>query len=264
MFLDKPFQAVGGVPLWRVLQELERQEVVLWHPPVRASQVVAWSAQGTVRVRDAIAAVESAEGWVFDPTNKRFGVAQATHSVDSPDAFGRVSPGADRAPLTRRGALSVSFRFRQLSAGLQADGASLLGTLEEFSGTLPDGVRKSFEVTQERTYFNGVNTTGASTVVTVNTELQTRQAGMQFDVLAGRLPGMSFRLEGTLSVSAFSGSDLSRSVVSLPVDVDGKRGEWVHLCRIRGVDASVQALFKGFKVSGGGEVDGVDLEVRVD
>ena len=266
-FLDQPFPVQGSVPLFRVLQELEAKEWVLWHPHERADLVQAFQAQGVVRVRDLISAIETAEGWTFDPGTKRFCVAVATHPIDQPDAFGRKAPGVAGAETSTRGSVSIEFRFRSVNLGLSAGsggGVNSGATLEEFAGSIPEGVQADWSSTTERSYFNGVESTVGLSNTVVNTNRETVQAGLQFSALAARLPGQNFRVTGTLQVSTFSGSGLDRNVISLPVQADAKLNTWVRLVRIRGADATVQAVWKHFNGTIGASADAIDLEIRVE
>jgi hypothetical protein len=162
-----------------------------------------------------------------------------------------------------RGVLSIQFRFRRVSLGLSTDGANGAVTLEEFAGSIPEGVQAQWSSTQERSYFEGVQSPSSSNAnVVVNTSRQTVSAGLQFAALGARLPGQHFRLTGSLEVSTFSGDNLDRQVLSLPVEVDGSLAQWTRLVRIRGADASMQAFWKHFNGSLGATADAIDLEVR--
>lgn len=266
-FLDRPFPVVGSVPLFEVLQELEAKELVLYHPAQGAVLTTSYQAQGVVRVRDLIAAIETAEGWTFDPATKRFEVAVATHPMDQPDAFGRRGPGVAGVERTARGSVSVEFRFRSVNLGASiGSGSGLNGsaTLEEFAGSIPEGVQAQWSSTEERSYFEGIESPQGVSGVVVNTQRQTVEAGLEFSALAARLPGQNFRVTGSLQISTFDGTGLDRNVISLPVQADAKLNTWVRLVRIRGADATAQAVWKHFNGNVGLTADAIDLEIRVE
>ena len=116
--------------------------------------------------------------------------------------------------------------------------------------------------TEDRAYQEGITSPGVA-VTTVATTRQSIQAGVQFSGLAARLPGGLFRLDGGLTVSSFIGSDTSRAVVSVPLQIDGERGKWLLVYRTRGAEGNVALAFKGhIQASAGGS--SVAVYVRVD
>lgn len=266
--LDQPIQIAGPVPLFKVLADLVHKEYVRNYPRSRGDLLQSFEAAGTVRVRDLVSTLEVSQGWVYDPSTRDFYPATATHPVDDPDSFGRPAPGADRADLNRRGSVAISFRFRRCDAGISTSDLTAGATLEEFSGSMPEGVRGKWQVINTKSYVQGVESAQGVSGVVVNTQLQQVEAGLQFDALAARLPGQSFRVNGNLTISSFTGTNYDTTNITVPVDCDGKLGQWCRLVRLRGADFAFSMIFSRFlnrmHASASADLTGVDLEVRVE
>jgi len=264
--LQEVVPAVGRLPVGVVLLYLAKRGVALGQPPIEAiPNDTIDTSSGSVTVSDCIRQIELAFNWVYEPSTKRFYRAWATHSVDSPDAFGRPAVEGSRAPLERRPLLSVGFRFRRLDLGLVShpSGASAGINLTELAATIPDGVRGEWDSVEERGYFNGI--TGAGNVqTTVATTRQTVDAGVQFSALAARLPGSCFRIDGALVISTFVGSGLDRSTLTVPLQLDGPRGEWVRAFIVRGGEGSASAALRGLGFQLSASASAVELSVKVD
>jgi len=269
--LSKPVKVYGVVELPAAMRELVRLELVRGYPPGDLLGAGIACDEST-RAADLIRTIEVRKGWVYDPTLKIFYVASATHLIDAPDGFGRVT-SENPAPVTRRPMLSVQFRFRRVSAGAKAGfGGAFSGdlggnaglTATTFSACLPEGVRKQIAVQSTRTYYEGVQSPEANDTPVVRTELKSVASGLSFDVLAARLPGELFRMQGDLSISAFVGTGLDQSTVQLPIEVDGPRHQWVSYIVIRGGDMGMDAAFRHFGVNLSGSADQIECQVRVD
>ena len=260
--LRERLPASGQVPsdqLLRLLRDL--QEVSNWPPGlmvVRSVDVTCVS-----RVVDAESWLEEAEGWTYDPDSRVFTVATATHALDQPDAFGRPTASA-RVPLQARGSVLISIRFVSLSGGLSLTDLNAATTLSDFRASFPDGVQGSWSSTQTRGYYNGVTTPlNAAGNAVVNTTLQTAQAGVIVSALAARLPHGMARIDGTLTVSSFSGSSgVDQSQVTVPLQLDCERHTWERVFMIQGGNADATAAFKHWSQSTLG-VDASDLAVFV-
>ena len=259
--LDQPTPAAlaGRVPLLTLLQVLEISDYprdvdltdteILVHPGYR--------------LRDVIYEIESSTGWIYDAENRYFVEFYATHSIDSPDALGRTT---DRqAPLTPRSAALLTVRL--LNVGL-ASGASEADfnpidasvSLQEIAVSVPDGVRSAWNSTENRTFRNGVvQPIGESAVVETN--LETRSAGIQLEALVARLPGGAARVDGIVSISAFT-TGLDTATVAVPLQLDFPRGRWMRIYRTRTAAASATILLRAFGVSAASGQ--VALEIRVD
>lgn len=259
--LQELFPLFGKVPLGQALDELRRRGLVKVTPPIVGIIDLDVEVRSGWRVADVIRAIELAAGWIYDPDKLTFYHATATHSVDQPDSFGRPQ-SLDRVPLAARPVLSVAFRFRRIVGGLSNDAVSAGGNETVMYLSLPDGVRESVTSAQERSYFEGVtNTQSGRTVATTRRSVE---AGVIVDLMAARLPGGYFRLDGHLEISSFTGEELNKSTVDLPLQMDGPRGQWVRCLVISGVSADAQLAFRRLGFTGALSGDALELSVRVE
>lgn len=247
--LLKPAELSGGVPALRALDSLRDQGLVLEYPPgLLLSETLV--VRSGVRWLDVVSEVERVMGWVYDPQLKRFFNAMATHPVDAPDAFGRVQAGVavDRGA---RPMFALGLRFVRVSGSLADRGAQLGAVLSEFHASVPDGVQASWQSVQERSYMEGIQqstTQGPGGIV--QTSRRTVNAGLSVQALASRLPGSKFRVQGTLEISSFTGETMDKASVSVPLELDGPRYQWIKVLSISGADLGVSALWRHFGLSG--------------
>ena len=256
------FQIQGVVPVGAVLKYLEGKEVLDRYPvgQVPDRQI---KSSGQLLIREVIIEVERIAGWVYDPETKAFYVSSATHSIDEPDTFGRVI-GENPAGRVPRSIVSVGVRFTRVSAGVSLESVGGGGTASEFFGALPDGVQGHWESTSERSFFQtitdglGVQSQTKSTRVPIS-------AGIIIDALAARLPGGFFRIDGTLEVSSFSGSNgTDKSQVRIPLQLDAVRHRWIKTTVFLGGDASARLIFRQFGLSVNSTGEAVQVWVKVD
>jgi hypothetical protein len=255
----------GAVPTAMVLGAAKAAGVVtraprhLWadlKTPVALSNKDDWAA--------ILRKIEYVHSLVYDPVERALYPATATHGVDAPDDAGRATAD-DPLSLARRQMVSLKFRFQRVGGNAvvseDAIGAGANGSRIEFAASLPAGVQRNWEIATERSYFDRVTDTESGR--TFDTDRQTESAGVQFDGMASRLPGGFFRLQANLSVSAFE-RGLDRSVVTVPLDLDGWRGEWVKVFQFQTVSAGLRASFKGMGLNLNAGGDQVAVYARVD
>jgi hypothetical protein len=260
--LNRAFKGRGSVTVQEALLALYLREVVRQWPEGPLPNVSMQLREGT-RVSDVVRWVETEAGWIYEAQSKSFYPAVATHAIDSPDAFGRPTNVDQRAPLERRGLVTFAYRFVKLNLGTAGRADLGFGAeLDRQCVSVPEGVHKSFDDTESRSYFEGV--TAGLTATSVATTRQTVQAGIQLEVLAARLPGNGFRTTGTLSVSSFTDSSLGTAQVQIPFEMDGERGRWYRVYTSEGASANASLALRRFgaKLSLAG--DAVALEIKVD
>jgi hypothetical protein len=261
--LQKSVGGAGPVTLAALMGRLMALEIVHHFPTDSAFPVGEMVLNDATRVIDAIAEIERAGGWVYDPQQKDFYPAGSTHDVDDPDSFGRPR-ASQRATLRARSEIPVAVRFRRVSASAVFDPAALGlgmgGTVVELS--MPDGVRGESNQTSERSYFETVRDTESGRALP--TTRRAVQSGVILSALAARLPGQLFRLTGRLEISSFVGNDLNRAVVTVPLELDAPRGEWHRVYLMRGGNLNVQMAFQqfGFDLLASGEAVDVSVMVR--
>ena len=262
--LRERLPASGQVPADQLLRLLaETQMVKGW--PAGLMQGASVECNSVSRVIDAIRYLEDSQGWVYDPESLVFTRATATHSLDGPDAFGRPQSLA-RVDRSARGVVCISLRFVRCSAGLSLTELDASATLTSFKASFPDGVQGSWSSTTERTYFNNyaspVNQSGNSLV---QSQLQTRSAGLTVNALAARLPHGMARIDGTVEVSSFTGAGLDKATVDFPLQLDCPRHEWARVVVIRGADLNASAAFKHWSQSAlSADADDLALLVKLD
>lgn len=256
------FTGYGVLPLSTALVELRKLEVVSHYPPGRLPEAEIAVSKG-MRIIDVIRVVELETGWIYESGLKNFTAAAATHSVDSPDAFGR--PGPDRVSLHARSIVTVCFRFRRIVGGVTKDGGNVGLVVTSFAASIPEGVEASWQNTQERTYFEQAQSTQTEGEVIFNTARRTVQAGLHLQAIAARIPGGRYRLDGQLEISSFVGTNLEKAQILVPLQIDGTRDQWDTVLTMTSMDAGAQLALRGalpgFNFNLGGER--VELQVCV-
>jgi hypothetical protein len=255
---------------------LIHSEVLSSYPPGELLGAPLQCFKTTTRISDVVRALEVREGWVYDPASLTFYVARATHSVDSPDAFGRVHSD-DPANLARRPMLSLSFRFQDRTGGILGTAgngvhasASLAGDGRVIELSVVDGVQTAWSKDETRTYYDGVIDPAAvaannSGPRQVDTTLKTMTAGVQVSVLAARLPGDGFRMDGTFIVSSFSSATgLGQTAFTVPLQIDGPRHQWIMIYANTGHDEAATLAANPFLGSANFGSDEVYVLVRAD
>lgn len=263
---DRPFPAYGKLPVIVALFELQRLEIVRSYPALTLlSDTREWEVEiaSQSRVRDVIKSIELARGWVFDPETRDFYEPPASHTLESPDEFGRAT--GERVGVSSRAMVAVSFMFKRASAGLTPDEISLGGDGTLFRASIPEGVPADWTSGSERGYFEGVSSPESDSGQVVQTTRQTVSAGIALNAVTARLPGGKFRIDGKLTVSSFTGQTLDRASINVPLQCDGDRGRWIRILTIAGGDIGIRAAFQGsqaIKASASGEA--LELLIRVD
>lgn len=263
-------QLAGSVPLKVVLEHLVRAKVLAGAPwwlradfgkPVEVAPVDSYW--------DILKKIEYTYGLVYNAESRTLVQPVATHSVDAPDAAGRLTNRETPLGWATRDMVWLRFRFVRGSAGVSFDGSNLTidaaGDYIDTANQVPAGVHKAWgNITSERGYTVGEVTTQTGSSQLIPTTRQSVQAGIQYDGIAAPLPGGKFRCESTLSVSTFDGTGLDRSVVSIPIDCDGERSKWHEVFRMYNLSANLTAAFRrlGLKLGASGET--VRIFVRVD
>ncbi|HEV2293804.1 MAG TPA: hypothetical protein VGR35_08100 [Tepidisphaeraceae bacterium] len=265
--LQKILPVAGKVPIAELIYHLRKMEVVSRLPPsglISGIPVEFIQSEGQTSAADAIRAVEEATGWVFDVEAGVFYEARASHSIDSPDAFGR--PGTPtRAPLDARPMVQMAVRFRRVSAAVTPDALGIGGDGTVFTASVPDGVMSNWSRTSSRTYFEGIQDANAANATVVRLELREKESGLQVGALAARLPGGMFRLDGRISVSSFTGrKGTDRDVIDFPLQIDGERGRWCRVVVIKGADVGASLAFRQFDIDPAGSGEAIEVCVRVD
>lgn len=193
----------------------------------------------------------------LEVSGKDFVAASASHSVESPDAAGRPGDGFSMLPRRRLVRVRVRFRVVGVEGGIDTSApsaAQLAGSGQsiEFGAVIAAGVNSTWSSTTERSYTQGAVSVDSGQVV--KTTKTTVPAGVQYSGIVGFVTGSeSMRIDSVLSVSAFLGDGIERSSVSVPLQVDVKRGAWVEFWEFDTMDARVRAAFMplGLKMSGG-------------
>lgn len=260
--LAKPATVAGALPLQLLLQQLQSHELLVQYPPGPTDQSVD-VLQGS-RWYDVCLAVERATGWIYDTDTKRFLAPAATHSVDTPDAAGRAETDR-RLSLSRRQQITLRWRFARIAGNVTEDGGGVNGQAIDFAASVPQGVFASWSVTQERSYYEGVTdpaNPNADTVV--RTTKRVVNAGLQYGGLAAVLPGGGCRLDGILSISTFTGLSTDRSVVNVPLQLDGERGKWMRVMVLNTGDAGIRMSFRALGLNLGASADRVVILARID
>lgn len=262
-------ELAGSVPVGEVLER------------ARAAGVLASAPYHLIRDLDRKVPISPKHNWgeviktveyvwqlSYDPKTRALFKPAATHGVDNPDEAGRL--GSDEPlSLAAREMLRVAYRFGRVGGSLNVGGQSetgfdASGNYIDMGGSVPAGVRRPFEnVSRQRVFQRVTNTeSGRNT----NTEIVTLEAGVILDSLVGSLPGGLFRVNTTLTVSAFTGGgDLPSSTeVVVPIEGDYPRGEWHLVTTFRAISGGVRASLEdiGLRLQAGGETIGV--WVRVD
>lgn len=233
--LAGPAPVVGRIGWALLLARLRQSGDVSDAPPYPGADDEASVPLGA-RLRDVLALIESRFGWCYDAESRSFGVAAVTHPSEGADALGRWD-GRGPAPWrVRRPAMVLSVRLRRVEGGVtQSPAARAAAVWAQASLRVHDGVPASLQQVDERGYFEGVaGTDGQREIQTVR---RTVQAGTELRVTVGRLEGMCVRVSGEVAVSSF-GDGLSRSRLSVPIEQDLPRGEWVAVASISGADMS--------------------------
>lgn len=266
---DQPYPGYGTIPILVILAHLQAQGIVRDYPRISLLDNLDFSVpvSQNSRISDVLKTIESARGWVYDPETRDFYYPPASHSLEGPDAFGRVGAGNDRVGVTPRAMIAISFLFRRASGGVTAEEISIGGDGTIFRASIPEGVQANWSSGQNRSYFEGVQSPESdSSNNVVRTERKTVSAGISLDALACRLPGGKFRIDGNLSVSSFTGATLDTAEVEVPLQFDGDRGKWQRILTIAGGDAGIRAAFQGSRAFRAASASGSALEVfiRVD
>lgn len=212
---------------------------------------------------EVVSATERATDWVYDCVGKRFVGGSATHTIDSPDAAGR-SVGGDRLSLDSRAQVSLRVRFVTGAAGLSEAEIFGSGQAIDFSGSVPAGVQASWGSSVERSYTSGIRDAGSDNGTVVETSRSTVPAGVICNGLVGLLPGGRARIDAHLEVSSFVGNGLEKAAVTVPLQGDFPRWQWIPVMRLSQADARVRLAFAdvGLNSSFGASV--VVVYVRAD
>ena len=192
--------------------------------------------------QDVIRFIEVGQGWAYDYDERRFHTPTATHLVDSPDPAGRAG-APQRLDLAPRAMVSIQVRFVSASSTLALDQFGVDGQFVDLAWSLPSGVSSVVSNLQSRTSQGGVVDASSQNHSVVATTMQSYQAGVTLTALAGLLPGDRFRLDSTLTVSAFVGSGLDQTSVTVPLECDGGRGKWLLLYRQTNLSVDVSLLW---------------------
>lgn len=267
---EEPARATGLLDVAALLGVLIQREVVYSYP-AEELHGEPLNCLPSTRIIDVITALESRMNWIYDAATRRFYRTQATHTIDSPDAFGRATT-IDRAALTPRPIIALSFRIVRggLGATLAADGKWVWGAsagqaIREVSLSAPDGVQTEWADTTSRTYFEGVRDPEAGAQQRqVTTNLRAVNAGTLVNVLASRLPNTSFRIDGSLRLSSFIGDTLGEQSLTVPLQMDGRRHEWILVFVSEGRDQSGELSINSLRVHARAGSDAVAVWLRAD
>lgn len=267
---EEQARATGQLDVPALLGLLIQREVVYSYPPeeLRGEPM---NCLPSTRIIDVITAIESRMGWIYDAGTRRFYRTQATHTIDGPDSFGRAT-ASDRAGLIPRPIIALSFRIVRggLGATLAANGkwvwgASAAGAIREVSLSAPDGVQTEWADTTSRTYFEGVRDPEAGGQQRqVITSLRAVNAGTLVNVLASRLPNTSFRIDGSLRLSSFVGDTLGEQSLTIPLQMDGRRHEWILVFVSEGKDQSAELSVNSLRLHARAGNDTVAVWLRAD
>ena len=193
--------------------------------------------------------------------NQRFYPAVATHSIESPDLFGR--PMWEQVPRTQRPSMSVKVRFVRGGAAVSTVEISGDASISEQCWTMPDGVKANLTSQTERSFSEGVVGVGDSQNV-VRTTRVTRSSGVQVDGMFSRLPGSLFRADANYTVSSFIGTGTDRAITTIPIQGDFPLHKWVPVYEVRGASASALLSFMGDGLTGSLAFDVVRVYVRAE
>lgn len=261
--------AVGSLDPAGLLGLLIKSELLVEYP---TTELVGepFLCRPETRIKDIIRALEIRENWVYDPSSRAFYAAIATHTLDDPDAFGRQT-SKNPVPLGRRPVVAVSIRFQNESGAASISSGSPFTAAANLSGQgrtiefgVPDGIVSSWSDTEDRTYYEGVRDPSSDLTRQVNTTLRHLSAGVQTTLLVARLPGDGFRVDGTLTVASFVGAGLEQKSVTVPLQLDGPRHQWLQIFASEGRDRSGEISINDFAASVGLGRDNVFILIRVD
>jgi len=218
--------------------------------------------------REVVGLIEETMGWSYDWQAASFFQSYATHSVDGPDAAGRSS---SPVPLELRARPVIAFgvRFRRVGAGAAVDdvqyfNADASGQCIEFWGSFVQGVPLTWQSGNERTYEVGVQDLENESNTVITTDIKTVSSGIVVRGSASRLPRNMCRVDAEMEVSSFTGEGLAKALVTVPLQLDGPRSEWVPVFSLSTRDANARIALKelGFSLQAG--ADQILVEVRVE
>lgn len=240
---------MGEVPGHLAIAELIRSELVVSVPAGRVPATVTLLEDATYA--DLRNEVEKAFRWVYH--DREMHEISWAQSVDELRLFRR-----------RRVLVPLSIRFVRVAAGTSLEEISAGYTLYQYTGLFPDGQDTQFSSQQERGFTEGVVGVDSGSVDTVvKTTRKTISSGLNIDGFVTLMPGGWARFVGNLSVSAFTGTGLDRSVTTVPLSVDIPRYRWQAVHVFSAVDLAGSWQFGSSPtVRLGG--DWVRVDVRVD
>ena len=188
----------------------------------------------------------------------------ATHSVDGGDSAGRTHT-VDRLEFASRAMVCLDVRFAtgSASAGFQELEAS--GQFVDLQVLIPAGVAASWNNTQTRQTPGGVIGLNGSQNSVVATTQQSTSAGLTLSALVARLPGQRARIDGTLTVSSFTGGNTDTTSVTVPLQADFPLRTWRCVFRELEIDATFAWIFASIKNStfgAGGQTVFVWIRIR--
>ena len=158
--------------------------------------------------------------------------------------------------------LCVSIRFTTGDATIDKTQIGASAQMMQLDATVPAGVNSTWQSTSNRAYTNGIQ--NSQTGVTVNTTTNTVSAGLTYQGIAATIPGMMMRINGTLTVSSFTGiTGLDTNNITVPIDVDAPRCEWIPIFRFITLDANAALIFKRLGLSLGAGASIVTVSVKV-
>ena len=161
-------------------------------------------------------------------------------SLDLPDALGR--PLMPRPSEFRMRGL-VIFEFFRVSAGADITQLSVGSSLMRFQSVFTPGTELSFSSTSERSYVSNMSVGDTDTFVQSTRE--TVSAGLEFSGFIGVKDDL-VRMDGTLSVSSFSGSSTDRASVNVPLFFDSFVDQPIVAQRVSAADLNVSMAFSNF------------------
>lgn len=259
---QKPTGLIGALPLRVVFSRMVRDGYLVVVPQDKLINVdtLKLAIGESTTWADVIGQIEGWYQLVYSPQEKCFVEANATHPVDSPDDAGRIT---SKTPLRLSNRVTCGIHIRFVRA-------SLSSTLEQLAASANSielvvsaiaGVPREWSAISERSYYD---TAVSQYGVAFPTTRQTVPAGITMHVLPSLLPGGRFRMTGTLTVSAFSGTGSDRNVTDIPIDLDGYRNRWHLIFRTSTVDATIAAALSKWNLAFRAGIDGAAVLVYMD